>query len=446
MSLSKVSEEIKHKELTTIRFEHADLHGISRSKLIPARHFEEKATGIFFGMSNLGSDIHSTPVQGTGYNEEIGFCDAMMIPDFETFQVLPWLEKTGRVLIEPTLDGEYVAAHPRVLARRQLDKLKGLGYSLLSAHEHEFHVVDKKTHQPPIKDDSLRFTVGMSPFKDFVQQIMVDLPKVGVDVECVETEGGPSEIEITYKPAFGIRAADNAHTYKTSIKEIAFLHDFVASFMSKPYPEYCGASCHFCHSLWDSAGQVPLLYDGESPSGLSEIGQHWIAGILAHAPAIQILMAPTVNCLKLFNPASRWPINATWGKDNRTTLLRVKINGENGTYFENRVGSAGCNPYLCLAANVAAGIDGVINKYKLPPHVIGSAFDASNVPPNTASLTNNMEDALKALVGDKVIREALGEEFIKCFTAVKMHEAKMEREAMNKRHTNWDFDYHFDFL
>ena len=447
MSLNEVLEEIKHRNLTGIRFEQTDLHGISRSKLIPARHFEEKARkGLFFSLRHLGMDIQTDFVRGTGFNEEIGFGDALMFPDYETFRVLPWLRNTGRILIEPTLNGQFLAAHPRVMARRQLDKLKGLGYSLLLAHEYEFHVVDKTTRKPPTTDASPKLTLGMTPFEDFIQHVMEDLPKVGVDVECVHIECGPGMIEITYKPAFGIRAADNAHTYKTSIKEIAYRHDFVASFMTKPYPEISRSSSHVCHSLWDAEGKVPLLFDAESPSGLSELGQHWIAGILAHAPALQVLMAPTVNCIKAIKPWKLGPTNATWGLDNRTTLLRVRIDGEKGTYIENRAGAAGSNPYLSLAATVAAGLDGIINKYEPPPQVTGSAYVADDVPPNTPGLPNNMEDALKALADDVVIRDALGEEFIKSFIAVKMHEAKLEREALAKGQTNWDIDYFFDIL
>lgn len=447
MSLDKVLEEIAEKNITAVRFEQTDTNGVARSKIIPARHFKEKATrGLNFYLGHLGMDVQANCIQGSGYNEEVGFCDAVMFPDYETFQVLPWLDNTARILMEPTFKGEFVQAHPRVLARKQLGKLKELGYSLLSAHEHEFYVVDRDTRKPINDDYNIRSTIRMCPVQKFVKQIMDDLPKVGVDIECVESEYGPGQIEISYKPAFGIRAADNAHTYKTSIKEIALQHGYVASFMTKPYLDKGGSSCHFCHSLWDAEGKVPVLYDAASPTGLSEVGQQWMAGILAHAPAIQVLAAPTVNCFKRVKPGGFTAVNATWGIDNRTALLRVKVNGDKGTYLENRAGASGCNPYLILAAIITAGMDGIINKYKLPAEVTGNAHNVDDIPPKTASLPTTMESALEALVNDEVIREALGEDFIKCFSAIKMHEAKLEREALAKGKKNWDFDFFFNYM
>lgn len=446
MSLSKVLEEIEEKGITAVRFEQTDLHGIARSKLIPARHFKEKATGgVNYYLGHLGMGVQANVIPGTGYAEEVGFADAVHFPDYSTFTVLPWAENTARILIEPTYKGEYVSAHPRVLARKQLEKLKNLGYSLYSAHEHEFYVVDKETKKPINNDVNIRSTLRMFPIRNFVKQIMEDMPIVGVDIEAVESEYGPGQVEISYKPAFGIRAADNAFTFKTGIKEIALHQGFQASFMSKPFPDKSGSCTHFCHSLYNADEKTPVFYDPNSPIGLSEVCQNWAAGILAHAPAIEVLMAPTVNCLKrVGGPFS--PMNATWGMDNRSALLRVKVNGDKGTYLENRGGAAGANCYLVLAATVAAGMDGIINKYKLPAEVTGIASNPEDIPPKTANLPNTMETALEALINDEVIRDAFGEDFIKCFSTVKMHEVKLAREAQAKGNDDWDFDFFFEYL
>ena len=447
MSLNKVLEEIKEKRISTIRFEQTDLHGIARCKLIPARHFKDKVTrGLNFYMGHLGLDVQGTIVQGTGYNEEVGYGDAVMFPDFDTFKVLPWIKNTARILIEPTRAGQEVAGHPRVVARKQLEKLRGLGYSLLASHEYEFHVIDKETGNPPIYDTNPRATVQLNTFQKYLDHLMEDLPKVGLDIECAETEHGASQLELTYKPTFGIQAADNAHTFKTSAKEIALLNGFVASFMTKPYSYGGAASSHICHSLWDAEGKVPLLYDAKSPTGLSKLGQHWIAGLLAHAPAITILLAPTVNCIKNVKPWKFYPVNATWGRDNRSAMIRAKINGPNGTYFENRAALAGSNQYISLAATVAAGMDGIINKLELPPEVTGNAYDPDDVPADTLNLPTNTEDALEALANDHVIREAMGGDFIKCFTAVRRYEAKLAQEAQSNGHKNWEFDYFFHYM
>ncbi len=149
-----------------------------------------------------------------------------------------------------------------------------------------------------MKDYNKRATIRN--YKDFLYQLMMDLPKVGVDADVFETEYAPGQFEIPYKPSFGIASADVAHTFRTSIKEIALQHGYIATFMSKPFPQYSGSSSHFNHSLWDVDGKKGLMYDASNPYGLSDVAQHWIAGILAHAPAISLLMAPTINCLKRF--------------------------------------------------------------------------------------------------------------------------------------------------
>ncbi|XP_054755188.1 lengsin-like [Lytechinus pictus] len=445
MSLNQVLEEIEEKGITAVRFEQTDLNGVARSKLIPSRHFKDKAEGVNFYLGHIGLDVQAGAVSGTGFREEVGHCDAVMLPDFSTFKVLPWAEKTARILIEPTYKGEYVSAHPRVAARRQLERLKDLGYSLFSAHEHEFYVVDKDTKNPVHSDINVRATLRMVPIRNFLKQIMEEMPIAGVDIEQVETELGPGQLEITYRPAFGIRAADNAFTFKTGIKEIALLHGYQASFMSKPYPNESGSSAHFCHSLYLADEKTPVFYDASHPTGLSEVGENWAAGILAHAPAIEVLMASSVNCLKRVG-APFSPKNATWGIENRFAMLRVKINGDKGTYMENRAGAAGANCYLILAATVAAGIDGIINKYKLPAEVTNPGESHEEVTRTAAELPNNMESALEALLNDEVIRNAFGDDFIKCFSAMKMHEVNLAKRAKARGQENWEFDFYFEYL
>ena len=378
--------------------------------------------------------------------EEIGFGDAVCFPDFDTFVILPWCDKIARILIEPTFRGEHVGSHPRVVARKQLDRLKKLGISLLSAHEHEFYLVHRDTNKPVNDDHRIRATERNNQDMKFTNQIARDLPEVGVDIECLETEYGPGQLEISYLPAFGIRAADNAHTYKASIKEIAYQHNYRAVFMTKPWPDEVGSAGHFCHSLWDVEEKTPLLYDPNDPMGLSDTAKHWMAGILEHAPAIGILMAPTVNCVSRYQLNSWAPYNATWGHDNRSCFLRVKVNGAKNTYIENRAGASGANPYLSLAATIAAGIDGIERKLSLPKEVTGSAYDDKEIPPGTACIPNTMKEALKAFLDDKVITKALGDEFVKVFTAAKVHEMKLQEEALANGKTDWERKLYFDYM
>lgn len=442
-----IKKRLQDNDITSVRFEQSDMYGIPHCRAIPTRHFERMATkGINISMGFMAFDPKGQVAKNTGYGEEIHNADCLAFPDLDTFQILPWCTKTARVLIEGVYNGEKVAVYPRVVARKQLERLEKHGLSLWSAHEHEFFVVKEDTLKPLHDQTNATAVLSMAAYETFFQQILNDLPKAGVDIECYGVESGEGQLEITYRPEFGIKAADTAHTYKLGIKEIALKHGLVATFMSKPWPDVAGSSAHFCHSLWDVDGKVSKLYDAGSPTGLSEIGQYWVAGLLAHARAIAVLMAPTTNCLKRFKRHSFAPWNATWGPDNRTCAIRVKANGKTGTYVENRMGASACSPYISMAATIAAGLDGILNKLPLPEGIdgAGDAYEEEYIPPGTQTLPDNMEEAIDALLSDDAITKALGPEFIKCFVATKRHEVKLEKEAISKGTVeDWERDYLF---
>ena len=445
--LRSIHEKMAADDVKFVRWEWSDSYGIARSKTVPAIYFDEKATnGLPFYFGFLGADPQCNLVPGSGYNAKIGYADALMFPDLDTYVTLPWCKNTGRILMDPTYKGKPAAAHPRVVARNQLDRLKEMGYSLLSAHEHEFYVVDSKTLDPYTEGVNARSTLRNYKDPELTNQFLTDLPKVDVSVEYFESEYAPGQLEIVYKPSFGIKSADTAHTFRTSVKEIAIQRGYIATFMSKPFPGFSGSSCHFNHSLWDVNGKKGAMFDKNSSNGLSEVAQRWIAGILAHAPALSLLVAPTVNCLKRFKTGTFAPNTVTWGFDNRSCAVRVKVNGEGGTYVENRMGAAAGNPYITLAATVAAGIDGIQRKLALPPPIEGDAYEAKNLPPKTLTLPNDMKTALGYFTNDDVLREALGEEFCKLFGILKLHEIKLEQEAKAKGDDDWEKNMFFEYL
>ncbi|XP_072015602.1 lengsin-like [Amphiura filiformis] len=445
--LDKVLQKMTADDVQFVRWEQSDTYGVARSKTARKCNFSDKVNNGFpFYLGFVAVDPQCNIVHNSGYHEEIGYADGLMFADLDTYVTIPWCKNTGRVLMEPMYEGKWFAPQPRYVARKQLDRLQKMGYSLLSGYEQEFFVVDQNTLEPITKDVNVRSTIRNYKDPEFLHQIMTDLPKVGVDVDYFESEYAPGQFEVPYQPSFGISSADTGHTFRTSVKEIALQHGYIASFMSKPFPEYPGSSCHFNHSLWDIDGQKGLMYDADGPNGLSDVAQHWIAGILAHAPAISLLMAPTINCLKRFKPGTFAPCNVTWGIDNRSTAVRVKVRGERRTYVENRLGAAAGNPYISLAATVAAGIDGIQRELKLPPPVKGDAYDEKNLPPKTQTLPNDMKTALEYFANDDVIHEALGEEFCKCFGTLKLHEMNLEAEAKAKGDDDWERNLFFEYL
>ncbi|XP_072014977.1 lengsin-like [Amphiura filiformis] len=398
MSLESVSSTIEEEEIEFVRFEFSDFYGISRCKIIPARHFVDKASnGIGIPFCHLSSSIDGAELHlDTPYgNGEVGIGDGIWFPEFNTFRILPWYRKTASILLEPKYyKGEPVSCYPRYIARQQIERLEKLGISLLAAHEHEFYVVDQKTQKPFTQDMCFRSTIRTYTDPNLLDQLMTNLYKVGIDVENCESESGHGQMEITYKPRFGIQAADNAYFFKTTVKEIAQQHGYIASFMSKPFADQMGTSAHFCHSLWDKDCKKNLLYDANDHNKLSEIGRYWMAGILKHSPAITMLMAPTVNCYKRYGKQSYVSTTPNWGIDNRCCMLRLKINGTKGTYLENRSSGGGSNPYLTLAAVVAAGIDGIEKKLPLPEEETGDPFRMTNNDPAKNGLPCTLSNAI----------------------------------------------------
>jgi len=452
MDLADISRVIAEQRIEFVRFEQADTHGISRSKLIPARHLERFAKdGLNFLLGHLGFDVQGGVALGTGYLEDMGFPDSRIFPDLATFRVLPWLDATARVICEPHFyDGRSAAAAPRYVARRQLEALRDLGYRVRAGYEYEFYLQHADGGAPPYPGIQIFATLRNEFDGAFIHQIIRDLQAVDIDIITSNAEYGPGQQEINFAPAWDIAAADAAFTFKQGVKEIALQHGYRASFMTKPYADQSSNGCHFHHALYRVDDGSNAFDDPAGLGGLSDLARQFIAGQIAHAPALAALYAPTVNCAKRYKLFSFAPTNATWGLENRTVGLRIKgVRGAN-THVENRIPCAASNPYLVLAGTIAAGIDGIRRKLEPPAPVEGIAYGMADV----TDLPTSLGAALDALEADAVLREALGEEFVKLFAAVKRHEINKARGAIGNFDTAefrdtvdpWEREELFEFL
>ncbi|MFQ5341233.1 MAG: glutamine synthetase family protein [Anaerolineae bacterium] len=453
MTLNDVQQLIQDNGIEFIRFEQTDTHGIARSKTIPKAHFESFATrGLNFLMGQLGFDVQAGVAPGTGYLEEIGFPDSRLFPDFDTFRVLPWADATARVICEAHFyDGRPAMAHPRVVVRKLLDELTEMGYTLRSGFEYEFYLVDRETHEPPFPGIQIFATLRNNFDEDLVYHILRGMSAVGVDIITANAEYGPGQMEINFAPADGVTGADNAFTFKNGVKEIAQRNGYMATFMTKPYIDQSASGCHYHQSLFHADSGRNAFDDPDGPDGLSDVCRHFLAGQLAHAPAMSALVAPTVNCYKRYKLYSFAPTNATWGHENRTVGIRVKGTRGKGTHIENRTPGAASNPYLVMAASLAAGMDGIRRKLEPPAPVDGMAYGLEDV----VDLPQSLDAALEALEADEVMTQALGDEFVKLFLAVKRHEIGKAREAcgddygtpaFNERVDAWEVAEYFEFL
>lgn len=448
--ITALETQIAANNIEFVRFEQSDMHGIARSKTIPARHFARFArNGLNFLLGQLAFDAQAGVAMGTGYLESLGFPDSHIFPDMTAYQILPWADKTARVLCEPHfLDGRPAMAAPRLVARKLIDELSEMGFSVLSGFEYEFYLVDAKTYDAPFPGIQIFATLRNNFDEALVYQILRDMSAVGVDIITSNAEYGPGQMEINFAPGNGIQAADDAFTFKNGVKEIAQRRGGMASFMTKPWIDQSANGCHYHLSLW--RGKQNACLDKNSADGLSQVAKQFIAGLVAHASALTAFAAPTVNCAKRYKLWSFAPANASWGFENRSVAVRVKATGDDRTHIENRLGCGASNPYLLMAATLAAGLDGIKNKMTAPAPVEGVAYGMEGLH----DLPDRLDAALAALAADTALQDALGAEFIQVFTAVKRHEIAKAKQAISdydapefaNRVDEWERDEYFEFL
>jgi glutamine synthetase len=224
------------------------------------------------------------------------------------------------------------------------------------------------------------------------------------------------QFEVNYEPVWGLQGGDWPFFIRAAIKETAQARGLTANFMGRPracsHPaesSYFNGS-HFNCSIWDAAGARNLFYDAAQPDNVSDFARHWVAGLLKNMNAMTALLCPTVNCYRRMH-RERTPSINSWGVDNRYTTLRVKNYGPSASYVENRVPSGLVNPYLALAANIAAGLDGVLNRLEPPAQGRNS--------PEAGLMLATLEEGLQALERSEVMREALGADFVAHYCCLK---------------------------
>src|SRR5215472_8296435 len=279
-TIQEAEEHLASEGFEYVRFEQPDLHGMSRGKTVPARHFRHYTeNGLNFLGGLLGLDAQGGVASGTGYLEERNFADSLIFPDLATLAPVPWAERTARVLADPRwYDGQPLQAAPRHLAGRQLERLEALGFTLQSGFEYECYLLDEVSHTPAFEGIQIFWTVNNNFRQDFVTLLLDSLQATGVDVITSNCEYGPGQMEINFAPRAGLAAADQAFVFKNAVKEVAHSRGYLATFMTRPYADQSSSGCHYHHSLLHRDGGENAFFDPESPDGLSELARHWIGG------------------------------------------------------------------------------------------------------------------------------------------------------------------------
>jgi len=395
----------------------------------------------------LAVDVDMNPLPGYRFaNWDTGYGDMVVAPDFATTCRLPWLP--GSVMVIGDLldvSGAPVEVSPRQILRRQIDRAAERGLVVRSATELEFFLFEDSfaeaaskgwrhlvPHTSTIEDYQLLQT---SREEYVLRRIRNEMCEAGIPVEFSKGEAGRGqhEVNVTYSDA--LQTADRHLVFKTGIKEIAAQEGRAATFMAKWTMDDVGSSCHVHTSLWDAQSDSPVMGDDSHASGLSTIGRRFLAGQLHAARELAWLSAPTVNSYRRYVPGSWAPTAIVWGEDNRTCGFRVVGHGA-GRRVECRVPGADVNPYLVIAANIAAGLYGLDHELELEPPYPTNAYEATDVPRIPATIV----DAIDALTRSEVALEAFGPEVHHHL----LNTAVQEWEASNRHVSDWELARNFE--
>ena len=414
-----------------VRFELPDLHGTSRTKVVPVGKAESYARkGLNFYGGTIGLDTASNVIGGSGVHEEVSYRDQMLVPDVSTLRPVPWVEDTAKVICDAYWEpGVPVGGTPRTVLANMLKLADKMGYQVMMGHEFEFYLLEPETKEPLFGGVHI-FNATRNQYVPFLDVLLDVLHESGIDVITHNCEYSPSQFEINFGPGIGLEGADKAFTFKNAIKELAHRSGYLATFMSKPATDMAGCGCHVHVSLLDKKTGKNAFYTKGAKEGMNPLIRQFASGLLTHAKAMQPLINPTPNCYHRLKPHTFAPSNISWGVEDRTAMVRMKDVGQENCHIEMRAGSGLSNPYLSIAAVIAAGLLGVKAKGELPKPSEGPSED----DPKHKKLAGSLEEALAALKKDKDMQELLGEDFIKLFTTVKQAELDRFRSHV----TDWE--------
>ncbi|MFG3055375.1 glutamine synthetase family protein [Kitasatospora sp. NPDC048239] len=439
LTLERLERQVADGTVDTVVLAMTDMQGRLQGKRIAAEFFlsdvvPNAAEGCGY---LLAVDIDMNTVDGYRISSwDSGYGDFVLTPDLDTLRAVPWHPATVMVQCDVHHhDGTPVGVSPRQILRRQLDRLAAHGWHAFVGTELEFIVFrdsyeqawDKAYHGlTPVNQYNVDYSIlGTSRIEPLLRRLRNSMAGAGLTVESAKGECNPGQHEIAFKYGKALTTCDDHAVYKTGAKEIAAQEGVSLTFMAK-YNEREGNSCHIHLSLRDDQGH-PVM-PGDGPHGFSPVMEHFLAGQLACLADFSLLLAPTVNSYKRYAPGSFAPTAVAWGRDNRTCALRVVGHGAS-LRFENRVPGGDVNPYLAVAALIAAGLHGIEHRLPLEAESTGNAY-ASDAPRVPATL----RDAVEAFERSKVAAEAFGADVVQHYA----HAGRTELAAYERSVTDWE--------
>lgn len=433
--------------LEMIRFAFVDQHGVLRGKTLTRtsvaaamRNGVTAPSSLLLkdtsGMSAFAVFSEETGVGVPGFS---GAGDVVLVPDPQTFRVLPWAARTGWVLCDLRFpSGDPVPFCTRSLLRQQVARLGDRGYAMTVGAELEFHVFRSvggdlapervgrpgapgaaPSGAPTSPGAQLLHEEGLDAYDDLVQALHAGLVALDLPLRSLELEFGPSQLELTMEAADAMTTADAVALCRSAVRQIAQRHGYHATFMSRPQgAETAATGWHLHQSLTDLRhGTGQFVPGSEADAPLSGLGRSYLEGLLVHAAAAAALTTPTVNGYKRYQPFSLAPDRIAWGVDNKGAMVRaVGGVGDPATRLENRSGEPAANPYLYIASQLVSGLDGIDRGLELRPPTT-APYESEGAP-----LPATLGEAVDALEGDATFRAALGDVVVDWYVHLKRTE------------------------
>jgi glutamine synthetase len=447
LTLEQLRVEASEGHVDTVVLAFTDMQGRLQGKRLSSEFFLDEVAEHFSEGCNylLAVDVDMNTVDGYAMSSwDRGYGDFVLVPDMATLRHLPWQPGSVLVLADLTwLDGTPVVASPRQILAAQTARLAERGLVALAGTELEFVVYQDSYEQAaargytdltPANQYNVDYSIlGTARIEPLLRRIRNEMAGAGLYVESAKGECNLGQHEIAFRYAEAVTTCDNHSIYKTGAKEIAAQEGMSITFMAKPNTRE-GNSCHIHLSVRGADG-APVLA-GDNEYGLSKLGEHFLAGQLAALRELTLCYAPNINSYKRYVPGSFAPTSVRWGPDNRTCALRLVGHGPS-LRAENRTPGGDVNPYLAVAAMIAAGLNGIDQELTLEPPVTGNAYDD-----NTVRVPANLRDALDLWENSELARRSFGAEVVEHYA----NYARVELAAYDAAVTDWELRRCFERL
>lgn len=420
-----------------------DINGVLRGKVWPAEKFISSLDG---GSLRLPSSVFSVTITGDYADtdsDEVLYRDpdVTLVPDFSSICVAPGFRTPTAFVVADAInrDGTPFDIAPRRVLHKMLERFRQIGWEIVVAPELEFYLTEVNSDPDlpivPPRGRSGRAETSPQPygleqvneFEDIIEEIYDQAEVAELHLDTMIHEGGTAQLEINFNHGDPIELCDQVIIFKRIVRQVALKHGVYATFMAKPMENQPGSAMHLHLSATDLDGNN--LFG--TPEGFTDAFRHFVGGLQRYLPEIAPLFAPNVNSFRRMRPAHSAPINVQWGLDNRSCGLRVPQADPANTRIENRLPGADCNPYVAIAASLAAGWLGVQQRIEPLSLISGNAYNQA------WTLPRSLDEALKRLIACQEVTELLGAPFINAFHTIKTAELAAYDEVIS----SWERDH-----